>query len=133
MSTFISVRSTGVANIATAPAPASSIIRDATDSVSVRSSSGAVVVQGEPTETVVGTEPETLILQIATTSVSVISVNTGGSVGTGKADIINRVVDTVREVDEFEVMINHDILLDATSEILFNGTDGEMTGELFLL
>lgn len=133
MSTIISVRSTGVANIATAPAPASSVVTTATDTVSVRSSSGAVVVQGEPTETVVGTEPETLILQIATTSVSVISVNTGGSVGTGKADIINRVVDTVREVDPFEVMINYDMRMDPGGEIILNGTDGDTGGTLFLL
>ena len=78
MSTLISVRSSGVANIATAPTPAASIVTTATETVSVRSDGDAVSVQGAPVETVIGTEPATLVLQIATTSVSVISVSSGG-------------------------------------------------------
>ena len=132
MSTFISVRSTGVAQIATAPAPSTSVATQATETVSVRSE-GAVVVQGAPTETVVGTEPATMVLQIATTSVSVISVNTGGAASSGKADIINRIVDTVREVEEFEVMINHEMFLETAGEIRLNGTDGDTCGVLLLL
>lgn len=132
MSTFISVRSTGVAQIATAPVPSTSVATQATETVSVRSE-GAVVVQGAPTETVVGTEPGTMVLQIATTSVSVISVNTGGAASSGKADIINRIVDTVREVDPYEVMINHNMILNLGGEIRLNGTDPETAGVLFLL
>ena len=78
MSTLISVRSSGVANIATAPTPAASIVTTATETVSVRSDGDAVSVQGAPVETVIGIEPATLVLQIATTSVSVISVSSGG-------------------------------------------------------
>lgn len=78
MSTLISVRSSGVANIATAPTPAASIVTTATETVSVRSDGDAVSVQGAPVETVTGIEPATLVLQIATTSVSVISVSSGG-------------------------------------------------------
>lgn len=78
MSTLISVRSSGVANIATAPTPATSIVTTATETVSVRSDGDAVSVQGAPVETVIGIEPATLVLQIATTSVSVISVSSGG-------------------------------------------------------
>ena len=78
MSTLISVRSSGVANIATAPTPAASIATTATETVSVRSDGDAVSVQGAPVETVIGIEPATLVLQIATTSVSVISVSSGG-------------------------------------------------------
>ena len=75
---MISVRSSGVANIATAPTPAASIVTTATETVSVRSDGDAVSVQGAPVETVIGIEPATLVLQIATTSVSVISVSSGG-------------------------------------------------------
>jgi len=78
VSTLISVRSSGVANIATAPTPAASIVTTATETVSVRSDGDAVSVQGAPVETVTGIEPATLVLQIATTSVSVISVSSGG-------------------------------------------------------
>ena len=78
MSTLISVRSSGVANIATAPTPAASIVTTDTETVSVRSDGDAVSVQGAPVETVTGIEPATLVLQIATTSVSVISVSSGG-------------------------------------------------------
>ena len=78
MSTLISVRSSGVANIAKAPTPAASIVTTATETVSVRSDGDAVSVQGAPVETVIGIEPATLVLQIATTSVSVISVSSGG-------------------------------------------------------
>jgi len=78
VSTLISVRSSGVANIATAPTPAASIVTTATETVSVRSDGDAVSVQGAPVETVIGIEPATLVLQIATTSVSVISVSSGG-------------------------------------------------------
>lgn len=78
MSTLISVRSSGVANIATAPTPAASIVTTTTETVSVRSDGDAVSVQGAPVETVIGIEPATLVLQIATTSVSVISVSSGG-------------------------------------------------------
>ena len=78
MSTLISVRSSGVANIATAPTPAASIVTTDTETVSVRSDGDAVSVQGAPVETVIGIEPATLVLQIATTSVSVISVSSGG-------------------------------------------------------
>ena len=78
MSTLISVRSSGVANIAKAPTPAASIVTTATETVSVRSDGDAVSGQGAPAETVIGIEPATLVLQIATTSVSVISVSSGG-------------------------------------------------------
>ena len=81
MSTLISVRSSGVANIATAPVPASSVVTTATETFSVRSDGDAVSVQGAPVETVIGTEPATLILQVETTSVSVISVNSSLSGG----------------------------------------------------
>ncbi len=132
MSTFISVRSTGVAQIATAPAPSTSVTTQATETVSVRSE-GAVVVQGAPVETVIGTEPATMVLQIATTSVSVISVNTGGAASSGKADIINRLIDTERTVEPFEAMINHEMFLETTGQIVLNGTDGETVGTLLLL
>lgn len=132
MTTLISVRSTGVANIATAPVPNTSVVQQATETVSVRSEN-AVVVQGAPTETVVGTEPATMVLQVATTSVSVISVNTGGSTGTGKVDIFNRKISSKRIVEEFEVMTSHEMFLETDGEIRLNGTDGDTCGVLFLL
>ena len=91
MSTVISVRSTGVAQIATAPIPNTSVVTQATETVSVRSDN-AVVVQGAPTETVVGTEPGVLVLNVETTSVEVISVN---SPAVGVTDIINRQISNV--------------------------------------
>ncbi len=129
MSTVISVRSTGIAQIASAPIPNTSVVTQATETVSVRSEN-AVVVQGAPTETVVQSQPDTLILNVETTSVEVISVN---SPAVGVADIINRQITNTRAVNEFEVMINHEMFLEATGEIVLNGTDGETAGTLLLL
>ncbi len=73
MTTIISVRSTDVAQIATAPVPSSSVATAVTDTVSVRSAGDTVSVQGQPEQTVVGSQPDTLVLQVSTTSVSVCS------------------------------------------------------------